>query len=76
MSDFWNDAVGWRDAMLPPLTFAEALKAARRAKAASFTWRGSTFDLGAPGAVEPRPQEPPSRSLFKLRAVPKQKVVL
>ena len=46
MSAWWDDVVGWRDAMIPPLTFAEALKAARKAKAARFTWRGSTFDLG------------------------------
>jgi hypothetical protein len=38
--------------MIPPLTFAEALKAARKAKALRFVWRGATFDLSE--AVAPR----------------------
>jgi hypothetical protein len=29
MSAWWDDPVGWRDAMIPPLTFDQALKAAR-----------------------------------------------
>jgi hypothetical protein len=48
MSAWWDHPAGWRDAMLPPPTFAEALKAARRAKAASFAWRGVTFNLAEP----------------------------
>ena len=48
MTDFWNDPVASRDAMLPPLTFEQARKAARKAKATRFVWRGVTFDLSAP----------------------------
>jgi hypothetical protein len=45
MSDFFDDPAAWRDAMLPPLTFEQALKAARKAKARRFVWRGASFDL-------------------------------
>lgn len=55
MMDPWNDPVAWRDAMIPPVTFDQALKAARKAKAQRFVWRGVTFDLSAP---EPRPAPP------------------
>ena len=48
MMDPWNDPVAWRDAMIPPVTFDQALKAARKAKAQRFVWRGVTFDLSAP----------------------------
>jgi hypothetical protein len=51
MSAWWDDPLAWRDAMLPPLTFAEALKAARKAKAASVTWRGVAFNLSEPETV-------------------------
>jgi hypothetical protein len=53
MSDSWDDPAAWRDAMLPPLSFAEALKAARKARASRFVWRGATFDLSEPAAKEP-----------------------
>jgi hypothetical protein len=51
MTDFWNDPVGWRDAMIPPVTFDQALKAARKAKAVRFVWRGVVFDIGEPEAA-------------------------
>jgi len=51
MIDSWDDPVAWRDAMLPPLTIEQALKAARKAKATRFVWRGVTFDLSEPAAA-------------------------
>jgi hypothetical protein len=79
MTDRWNDPVAWREAMLPPLTLAEALKAARKAKAARLEYRGVGFDLSPAAPVKAaakEPEEPPRVALFQARTNPKQKVVL
>jgi hypothetical protein len=79
MTDPWNDPVAWREAMLPPLTLAEALKAARKAKAARLEYRGVVFDLSPAAPVKAMaedPEEPPRVALFKTRTNPKRRVVL
>jgi hypothetical protein len=79
MMDPWSDPVAWREAMLPPLTLAAALKAARKAKAARLVYRGVEFDLTSPEpakATAKEPEEPPRVALFQTRTHPKQKVVL
>ena len=55
MSFSWDDPVAWRDAMIPPVTFKEALKVAREARAVRFVWRGVTFDLGETEKMAPEP---------------------
>jgi hypothetical protein len=76
MMDPWSDPVAWREAMLPPLTLAEALKAARKAKAARIVYRGVVFDLGEGEPAQKAAEEPPPVALFRTRANPKRKVVL
>ena len=51
MSALWDDPVSWRDAMIPPVTFDQALRAARKAKVVSFVWRGITFNLSEQGTT-------------------------
>lgn len=72
MTDAWDDPVAWRDAMLPPLSFSEALKAARKAKATRFVWRGATFDLSEPVAKETA--TPARSSVVELRGEPDDEV--
>jgi hypothetical protein len=74
--DPWNDPVAWREAMLPPLTLAAALKAARRAKAARLVYRGVVFDLGVGEPEQTAAEEPPRVALFETRTNPKTRVVL
>jgi hypothetical protein len=76
MIDPWNDPVAWRDAMLPPLTLAAALKAARKAKLPRLVYRGVVFDLLGGEPAQQAAEEPPRVALFKTRITPKAKVVL
>jgi hypothetical protein len=76
MIDPWNDPVAWREAMLPPLTLAQALKAARKAKAARLVYRGVVFDLGEGEPAQTVAEESPRAALFQTRTHPKMKVVL
>jgi hypothetical protein len=75
MMDPWNDPVAWREAMRPPLRLAEALKAARKAKAARLVYQGVVFDLGEGEPAQTIAEEPP-KALFRTRTNPKMKVVL
>jgi hypothetical protein len=75
--DPWSDPIAWREAMLPPLTLAEALKAARKAKAARLVYRGAEFDLTSSEpakAAAKEPEDPPRVEVLRIN--PKRKVVL
>lgn len=74
--DPWGDPVAWREAMLPPLTLAAALKAARKIKAARLVYRGVVFDLAEGAPARTAAEEPPRVALFKMRTTPKTRVVL
>jgi hypothetical protein len=76
MMDPWSDPVAWREAMLSPLTLAQALRAARKAKVPRLVYRGVVFDLGEGEPAQAAAEEPPPVALFRTRASPKQKVVL
>jgi hypothetical protein len=68
MSAWWDDPVGWRDAMIPPVTFEQALKTARKAKATRFVWQGVTYTLSESGTTTEAPATELDQWIGKQRA--------